>query len=126
MKKQGDQFEDLVFPGVRFDRGSENKTYRGKVPVTPEGHTRLWRATNFAELQRGHWANKPLTAYGGNMLYMDVPHEKLDTQGPHYLFGRDASGRNEPMPGPVNQVQFYGGKSTESSDYGEYNERWGD
>ena len=142
MGKPGDQqFEDLVFPGVpggtvadpKVPRGyrQQQMTYRGMVPATPEGHNRLWRATDFSDLRSGHWAARPLPAYGSSMLYMDVPHEKMPNslsktgRDATYLIGRDRSGQAAPMPGQINKVQFHSEKEYEGSDWEEYRERWG-
>jgi hypothetical protein len=123
-----DQFEDLIFPGVRAGAGwgVKPETYRGTVPRVEEGKTRLWRASDIKN-PHGMWADKPLTAYGGNMMFMDVPHDvaAAHSGGEHgernfFTFYDRKAG----MPAPVSHVQFHSHKEYELSDWDEYKERW--
>lgn len=124
----GDQFEDLIFPGVSSGAGwgVKSDTYRGTVPRVAEGHTRLWRASSIKN-PHGMWADKPLTGYGTHMMFMDLPHDVAEAhrggdngKREHYTFYDREAG----MPGHVNHVQFRDHKEYEHSDWDEYRERW--
>jgi len=121
----GDQFQDLIFPGYSgATRAAPRRTYRGTVPKleNPETHRRLWRSTVGETMMTGHWANRPITAFGDEMYYMDVPHEAAEAHqnsDKHYVFHDRGN-----MPGRPHKVnQFYVGETTPEH-YEESSAQW--
>jgi hypothetical protein len=115
VKQRGQQFEEHTFENV----GPNRETYKADIPPVTEGHQRLWRSSNIAKPE-GWWSNKPLTGYGSQLMYMDLPHTEAERhrlrgswppkEGPpdprqthEYLIPQRPETK---MPGHVNHVQF--------------------
>lgn len=114
----GDQFRQVVLPGLggMHQHPDRRKTYFGEVPEQPEGHTRLWRSS--VGTTKGWWADRPMTGFGDQMHYMDVPHESLSEHQVSkgvYNFGAHHD-RTTSLPGKPQRVKITGSKPYEISD----------
>lgn len=71
-------------PGTQFLKIGGGKAW--DEPEIPEGHTRLYRNTSGS--RTGHYADRPLTGYGSDIWYSDVPSQDVENhrRGEHGTF----------------------------------------